>query len=64
MMPLDEQNDYYLLYLIQVVIICHKKSTISHNHRVAILNNTLNCGLMLIIILDQSSPPSNVKCKN
>ena len=27
-----------------------QKSTVSHNHRVAILNNTLNCGLMLKMI--------------
>ena len=27
-----------------------QKSTVSHNHCVAILNNTLNCGLMLIMI--------------
>ena len=49
MMFLDEQNDYYLLYLSKSDYLS-QKSTISHNHRVAILNNTLNCGLMLIMI--------------
>ena len=27
-----------------------QNDTVSHNHHVAILNNTLNCGLMLIMI--------------
>ena len=49
-MFLDEQNDYYLLYFFLSSDYLSQKSTVSHNHRVAFLNNTLNCGLMLIMI--------------
>ena len=49
MMFSDEQDDCYLVFYLSSDY-HSQKSAIAHNHNVAILNNTLNCGLLLIMI--------------